>query len=234
MVGPINDGTVQKTVDKSNASSYVGSEKTTTHEVVAWKTISFRNIWLMTSVNVRVPVAFPDLWLHRAVSKKECSQVPVVSEKLGPILHPRSCRSFAVAPFQPRISLHYMLLIFQHILLPTVPQSKVPCNHGVFSFVWETSWAAECATAASTNNVTTVIVRDGQEHTSPHPGTKRRAVCAEKSRLEKCLEQTNKLIPFGWKQRPINTSAIFVNSRACHYVAYARTPYDPLRSCLAE
>lgn len=83
MVGPINDGTVQKTVDKFNASSYVGSEKTTTHEVVAWKTISFRNIWLMTSVHVRVPVAFPDLWLHRAVSKKECSQVPVVSEKVG-------------------------------------------------------------------------------------------------------------------------------------------------------
>ena len=83
MVGPINDGTVQKTVDKFNASSYIGSEKTTTHEVVAWKTISFRNIWLMTSVHVRVPVAFPDLWLHRAVSKKKCSQVPVISEKVG-------------------------------------------------------------------------------------------------------------------------------------------------------
>lgn len=181
MVGPINDGTVQKTVDKFNASSYVGSEKTTTHEVVAWKTISFRNIWLMTSVHVRVPVAFPDLWLHRVVSKKKCTQVPMVSEKVGANLVSTFMPFFCRGPVQPRILLHYMLFIFQHILLPTVPPTKGPqqsslqswcvflCLGDLLVLVQKMlhfkrlrqlgKHAAECATAASA------------------PGTKRRGWC---------------------------------------------------------
>lgn len=168
MVGPINDGTVQKTVDKSNASSYVGSEKTTTHEVVAWKTISFRNIWLMTSVHVRVPVAFPDLWLHRAVSKKERSQVPVVSEKVGANLAstfmPFFCRGPVSAENFVSCCCFFNTFYCQRCRkarFPVLQKASAPgktCRRMRHSCV--------------TNNMTTVMVRDGQEHTSPHPVTK--------------------------------------------------------------
>lgn len=180
---------------------------------------------------------FPIFGFIAQFPKKSAARFPWFRKKLGPILHPRSCRSFAVAPFQPRISLHYMLLIFQHMLLPTVPQSKVLCNHGVFSYVWETSWSWFKKSYISKGFGTWENMPQNAPQLRQHPVPNRRGWCWKISPRKMPGNKQTFFIPFGWKQRPINTSA-------CRYVAKQANKkvkfhhlrpyrYDPLRSRLA-
>lgn len=101
----------------NSRSCRLENDKFQKHLVDPWVKFPFDDIGAFPG---RLPA---DLWLHRAVSKKN-----------GTNLVSRFMPFFFRGPVQPRISLHY---IFQHILLPTVPQTKGPqqssCHHGVFS-----------------------------------------------------------------------------------------------------
>lgn len=173
--------------------------------------------------------------------KKNAPRFPWFRKKLGPILYPRSCRSFAVAPFSREFCFTTCCSFFntfycQRCRQPRV-RSKVPCNHGVFSYVWETSWSwfKKCYTSKGFGNWENMPQNAPQLRQHPVPNV---AVGAEKSRLEKCLEQTNIFHTFSVGSNAhqhigMSLRRYVANKKVkFHHLRLYR--YDPLRSCLAE